>query len=253
MIRQSIEKLRSERGVMSRMVALLLVLVGVMLVVVVLVPAAKWMNAQAELHSCEAAMDTAWRKMAEDYMLNGSDKIEEVKEAVGYAMNGWDDICPSGGKVYLVSTRSNNKSEQDKAEGKLPYELVCGKHDRDSKRRTRLNADDLLRQLETALRQKKKDGEKYPESITLTYNSKPLEAVLVDEPSGLRRGTSTTSGLEKEVAVAYYSIVGHSDFGKDSGAKKGRIWYFSFADRDHCANWRINEGWTGDSYEGMSQ
>lgn len=252
MSRQIRTKLSNTRGEISRMTALLLAAVLVMLVVV-LIPSIRWMNEQAELHSCEAAMDTAWRKMAEDYIINGSTKIDEVKSAVGYAMNGWDDICPSGGKVYLVATRSNRNSGEDKAAGNLPYELVCGKHDRDTKRRTRLNADDLLRQLRSALAELQEDGETCPESITLTYNSKPLKAVLVDEASGLKRGTSTTAGLEKQEAVAYYSIVGHSDFGRDSGAGEGEIWYFSFADKLHCANWRSDDGWTGDSYEGLSQ
>lgn len=252
MSRKVIQKLHSQRGEMSRMLALMLVLVGVMLVVV-LIPSIRWMNEQAELHACEAAMDTAWRKMAEDYLINSTMKIEDVKAAVGYAMNGWDDICPSGGKVYLTTTRSNNKSSQDKAAGKLPYELVCGKHDRDTKRRTRLNADDILRQLREALRQSVRDGEPYPQELSVTYNSKPLTAVLVDQKTGLKRGTSTTAGLEKETAVAYYSIVGHSDFGADSGVEEGELWYFSFADRNHCANWVSGEGWTGDSYEGLSQ
>lgn len=250
--RKVIQKLHSQWGAMSRMLALMLVLVGVMLVVV-LIPSIRWMNEQTELHACEAAMDTAWRRMAEDYLLNSSMKIEDVKAAVGYAMNGWDDICPSGGKVYLAATHSNRNSTQDKAAGRLPYELVCGKHDRDTKRRTRLNADDLLRQLREALLQSVRDGEPYPQELSLTYNSKPLKAVLVDKASGLKRGTSTTAGLEKEEAVAYYSIVGHSDFGKDSGTEEGEIWYFSFADKLHCANWRSDDGWTGDSYEGMFQ
>jgi hypothetical protein len=171
---------------------------------------------------------------------------------VGYAMNGWDDMCPGGGKVYLITTRTNNNRASDKTKGQLPYELVCGKHDRDSKRRTRLNADDVLHQLESSLFELRRNGEKYPESITVTYNSKPLTAVLVDEETNLKRGTSTTSGLEDEEAVAYYSIVGHSDFGKDSNTKEGEIWYFSFADKLHCANWRSDDGWTGDSYEGLS-
>jgi hypothetical protein len=75
--------------------------------------------------------------------------------------------------------------------------------------------------------------------------------VLVDENQWLRRGTSTTTGLEEEEAVVYYSIAGHSKFGEDSGAQKGEVWYFSFADKLHCANWRSDKGWTGDSYEGL--
>jgi hypothetical protein len=204
---------------MNRLVGLLLVLVAVMLLVVSK-PFFQWMWDQSELHACEAGLDTAWRKMAEDYIINDTITTQEVKKAVGYAMNGWDDMCPGGGKVYLITTRTYNSNADGK--GALPYRLVCGKHDRDSKRRTRLNADDILRQLDSALFELRRKGEKYPESITVTYNSKPLTAVLVDEETNLKRGTSTTSGLEDEEAVAYYSIVGHSDFGKDSGAKKRR-------------------------------
>ena len=28
----------------------------------------------------------------------------------------------------------------------------------------------------------------------------------------------------------------------------GALWYFSYADEAHCANWRADDGWTGDSY-----
>lgn len=238
---------------MNRLVALLLLLIGVMLIVI-LFPSFRWMQEQAERHACEAGMDTAWRKMAEDYMINDSIRTEDVKAAVGHAMAGWDDICPGGGKVYLVSTRRNRNSKNDKTGGRLPYELVCGKHDKDEKLRTRLNADDVLKQLQNVLFERKRRGlTDIPESIEVTYNSKSLTAVLVDQKTGLRRGTSTTSGLEKEKAVAYYSIKGHSDFGADSTAEDGEIWYFSFADRLHCANWSCDDGWTGDSYEGLSQ
>ena len=74
----------------------------------------------------------------------------------------------------------------------------------------------------------------------------------MDEPSGLKRGTRTTMGLEKAGIVAYYSIVGHSDFGADSAKKEGEIWYFSYADEDHCANWTYREQWTGDSYRNVT-
>lgn len=246
-------RLADTRGGINRLVAILLVLVIIMLVVVS-IPALRWYHDQSERHACEAAMDTAWRKMAEDYIINGSIKVDEVKAAVGYAMNGWDDICPGGGKVYLVKTRNNRSAGQDKAAGNLPYELVCGKHDKDEKLRTRLNADDILRQLQEQMFQLNRDGkEHYPQTLTVTYNGKKLTAELVDRETGLKRGTSTTSGLEKKNAVAYYSIVGHSAFGEDSGKNKGEIWYFSFADELHCANWRSDDGWTGDSFRGLSK
>lgn len=253
MLGKAVQKLYNERGGINRLVALLLVLVLVV-AGLALRPSIRWFQEQSERHACEAGMDTAWRKMAEDYLINGSTKTADVKEAVGHAMAGWDDICPGGGKVYLVRTTRNRKNTSDKTGGRLPYELVCGKHDKDDKLRTRLNSDDILRQLQDYLFElHKKQPEAMPEEITVTYNSKPLKAVLVDEKTGLKRGTSTTSGLEKKEAVAYYSIVGHSDFGKDSGTKEGEIWYFSFADKWHCANWQSDDGWTGDSIEGQSE
>ena len=58
-------KLQNNRGAVNRLVAVLAVLVLIMLVVVLL-PSFQWMKDQAELHACEAGLDTAWRKMAED-------------------------------------------------------------------------------------------------------------------------------------------------------------------------------------------
>ena len=74
----------------------------------------------------------------------------------------------------------------------------------------------------------------------------------MDEPTNLKRGTRTTMGMENAGIVAYYSIKNHSDFGADSKAEEGTIWYFSFADEDHCATWTADEQWTGDSYQGVS-
>ena len=48
--------------------------------------------------------------------------------------------------------------------------------------------------------------------------------------------------------VICYSITGHSDFGADSGLEEGQVWYFSYADEEHCANWKSDDGWSGDSY-----
>ena len=40
--------------------------------------------------------------------------------------------------------------------------------------------------------------------------------------------------------------------GKDSGLKDGALWYFAFADEDHCANWSYHDEWTGDSYRNVT-
>ena len=42
------------------------------------------------------------------------------------------------------------------------------------------------------------------------------------------------------------------DFGADSGMKEGELWYFAFADEEHCAIWTYHDEWTGDSYRNVT-
>ena len=48
--------------------------------------------------------------------------------------------------------------------------------------------------------------------------------------------------------MAFYGVAGQDGAWADAGGKAGEICYFSFADEDHCAAWRADDGWTGDSY-----
>jgi len=177
-------------------------------------------------------------------MLNGfeNESAEKAKEFVTYVMNGWDDLCPAGGDVYIVP----------KADSPMDWEIICGLHCSDSKLRTRLNAYNVREQLKEELLKRRNDENPYPETLDFTLHHKTYTAQLVDEPSGLKRGTKTTIGMEKAGIVCYYSLVGHSDFGADSGLKDGVLWYFSFADEDHCANWDYHDEWTGDSYRNVT-
>ena len=170
-------------------------------------------------------------------MVNGTPTAKDAKDLVTYAMNGWDDLCPGGGTVYVV---------ENKNDWEIPYDVVCGLHDEDTKEATRLNASYVLYQIEEAVRQARAKGEAYPASVTVELHHRELTALLVDDFTGLRRGTATTKGVEG--IVAYYSIVGHSDFGADSGLAEGEVWYFSYADEEHYAAWSSKQSWTGDCY-----
>ena len=92
------------RGV-SRITAILLVLVIVMSVVVS-IPTVKYYRDRSARLACAAGLDTARRRLAQDY-LSGDFTQTNVSavEAVAAAMNGWEDLCPSGGKVYLVENK----------------------------------------------------------------------------------------------------------------------------------------------------
>ena len=236
------EKLNSRRGI-SRLIAIMLALILV-LVIVILIPVGLKYRRQAKIYACYTGLDTARRQLAGNFMFNGfeNDKAEEAKEFVAFVMNGWDDLCPEGGDVYVVP----------KGDSELDWEIVCGLHCKDKRLCTRLNAYNVREQLRNALLKEQAKGNMYPETLPFTLHHKEYTAELVDESTGLRRGTRTTMGREKDGIVAYYSIVGHSDYGKDSGMKEGEIWYFSFADEEHCANWTYKEQWTGDSYDNVT-
>jgi len=229
-------KLHSERG-MNRLIAIMLVLV-IVLAVITLIPSYKKYQDQGKRVACGVALDTARRQLASNFMLNGFENgsAEEAKKFVTFVMNGWDDLCPAGGSVYIVP----------KADSPLDWEIICGLHCSDSRLRTRLNAYNVREQLKEALLIQKNQGNPYPESLRYTLHSKEHTAYLVDADAGLKRGTKLTEG--QDGIVAYYAVVGHSDFGADSGMKEGELWYFAFADEDHCANWSYHDEWTGDSY-----
>lgn len=233
------KKLKTCRGIAWPIVVLLILVI--ILSITSLIPSFLKYKEQADVVACGTALDTARRQLASDFMINGFENgsAEDARDYIGYVMNGWDDLCPAGGSVYIVP----------KGNSLLDWDVVCGLHCADSKLRTRLNADNVLEQLREALKREQDLGNPYPETLSFTLHGKPFTAVLVDEPTGLRRGTRTTADVEG--IVAFYSIVGHSAFGADSGMKDGQLWYFSYADEDHCANWSYHDSWTGDSYRGI--
>lgn len=235
-------KLKNKQGI-SRLVAIMLALI-LILVIIILIPIGIQYRHQAKIYSCYVGLDTARRQLAGGYMFDGFEngEAEDAKELVAYAMNGWDDLCPDGGDVYIVPKSGDG----------VAWEIVCGLHCKDAKLRTRLNSYNVREQLRDALLKEQAKGNMYPETLPYTLHHKEYIAELVDESTGLKRGTRTTMGREKDGIVAYYSIVGHSDYGADSGMKEGEIWYFSFADEDHCANWSYHDQWTGDSYDNVT-
>ena len=235
-------KLNSRRGI-SRLAGIMIALI-IALVIAILIPIGLKYRRQAKIYSCYTGLDTARRQLASHFMFEGfeNDKAEAAKEWVGFVMNGWDDLCPEGGDVYVVP----------KGDSELDWDVVCGLHCKDKRLCTRLNAYNVREQLRDALLKEQAKGNMYPETLPFTLHHKEYIAQLVDESTGLRRGTRLTMGREEDGIVAFYSIVGHSDYGASSGMKEGEIWYFSYADEEHCANWNYKEQWTGDSYDNVT-
>ena len=230
-------KLHNQRG-MSWLIAILLLAI-IVLSITSMIPFYRKYQEQGNTLACATALDTARRQLASDFMVGGfvNGSAEKAKSFVAQVMNGWDDLCPEYGTVYIIRRTDGSP---------LDWDIVCGLHGTDRKLCTRLNAEYALDQLKDALRVAQANGVQYPLSLEFTLHGKTHTAYLVDETTNLHRGTGTTKGYDG--LVAFYSVVGHSDFGSGKG-KNGSLWYFSYADVEHCANWRSDNGWTGDSYQ----
>ena len=216
---------------MSRAVAILLVLVAVMALIVAIPPTWRYFKSRSSEIACVQSLDSATRQISVDflyqYYADDEQTAEEVKAEAARAMLGWEDICPAGGTVYVVRNPSEDEG--------LPYLLVCGLHNKDSKLCTRLNADYVLDQLRDTLYKEKTLGHDLPENVEASLHHQPLTVVRLSEPNDLKRGTGSTIG-HKGTEV-YYT--------RDDD---GTVNWFVFADEKHAAVWTPSNGWSGDSY-----
>ncbi len=246
------DKLRSDRGGVSRLHVMIAVAILIMIVVIG-IPGWRAFKQKSQEIACEQAMKSAGDGLIIEYLGSGGQEasLEQAKDIIDVVMVTRDDICPAHGNIYLIKEEHGI------------YQPKCGLHDKDKKERTRLNATFVRDNLIDARRKMKdKAGKNWeePESITLMVNGKPLEIMHVTEEEMIHRGTRTTNGYKG--VVAYYGVKGDFEFsprgkaesqGHKDTIKKGEICYIDYADPNYCAIWRSNVGWTGDAYEGLSQ
>ena len=225
----------NQKGI-ARLAALLVILVLVLLAVS-LYPSWKRYRTQAKTLACAAGLDTARRQLASEYMIIGENgSAEDARDFVGYVMAGWDDLCPDGGSVYIVPSSGSE----------LAWDVVCGLHASDTKLRTRLNAKNVLEQLEAALLKAREEQGTFPAELTVTLHHKTFTALLVEEETGFRFGTALTFGVDG--TVVRYGLAGYGSFAQAAALQEGELCYFSFADEAHCAAWTPQDGWTGDAW-----
>ena len=220
-------KLKNCHGGTARILVILSVLILVM-VAIIYYPAWKAFRYRSECIACQQAMKTATDGLRIEYLDTFEEgSIKEARKTLETIMPERDDICPAHGNVYLLRND----------EGIL--EPVCGLHNDDVARRTRLNASYAGSKLEEARKnilEKAGKDDPEPEKITITVNNRPLDCTYVTEEVPIKRGTSTTKGYDG--IVAFYGT-----------GEKGEINYFLYADEDYCAVWHENEEWTGSAYD----
>ena len=231
-------KLRDVRGI-SRAVAIMLILVAVMLVIVS-IPLGVYVRDKWREIECMTSLDSARRQMVDKFLLEAGElEMEEAKSHVGYVMNGWDDLCPGGGIVYIV--------KDDDPNAEIPYKLVCGLHGEDAKERTRLNANYVYKRVIESVEDARIRKAPIPETVTIRMNGEDVVARLVTEDQKIRRSTAYYD-FDDDV-VAFYGIAGNGTF-TDTGVKDGGVCYFAYADKEYCALRYSQSVWTGDSWDG---
>lgn len=219
-------KLGNEQGGTNRTLVILAVLILIMLVIIA-VPGFKRFNYRSECIACEQAMKSAEDGLKIEYLFTFSEEdIKQARKSLAEIMPVREDICPKHGNVYLI--RDENGI----------FEPVCGLHNPDAARRTRLNASyagSVLEEARKRVLDKAKEGDPEPEMIKIKVNNEPLECVYVTEEPNIRRGTSLTRGYDG--IVAFYGTDDSND-----------IDYFLYADENYCAVWHKGEQWRGSAY-----
>lgn len=228
------QKIGERRGGINRLIALLLALIAVMLVLIA-VPGWKRFRYRSEKTACEQAMKSARDGLIIDYLAHfESGDAQDAMQTLDEVLPERDDICPSGGTVYLL--RGANGI----------FEPFCGLHDSDTQRRTRLNASRALELLREGLHDARQESNVEPELVEIELNGRTLSCVRVEEAPTLRRGTKTSNDYKG--VVAFYGLAGEGAF-SDADAEAGEICFFQYADEEHTAVWRVNDGWTGEAYD----
>lgn len=225
------KKWRSDRGSVTRMAVILLALIAVMLIIIAK-PAWDHFRFRSERIGCVQALKSAGDGLIIEYLSHFKDEsVQEAMAVIDDVMPARPDLCPAKGTIYLVRDEYGI------------YEPVCGLHDTDKKRRTRLNASRAKELVENALWERKPE-EEYPAAIEL--NGGTLECTRVQEEARLKRGTSTTKDYKGIVVL--YGLSGEGEF-ESSTVPEGEICYFVYADEDYCAVWHADDEWTGNAYD----
>jgi len=216
-------------------VFILIILVAVMMIVVS-IPIYIYYREQSKKIGCTQSLDSGTRQLYDAYLCGDIHSVEDAKKHITYVMNGWEDLCPANGDIYIVEDKESEK----------PYRLVCGVHAEDRKERTRLNAENVFEQIKTRVKELQALGQKYPDAVTVKLNGEELVAKRITTPTRIKYGTDLTSDLKG--TVIYFGITGDFDFENPTNQIEGSVCYFNFADEEYAAIWYLPEGFWGSAY-----
>ena len=227
-------KLHSERG-LARIHVIMIALCAV-LIALACVPVYRKYRYHAQWLACADSLRVVNGALVVELLDKGeAESLDKAEKGLVSILPGRKGYCPSGGTIYFIKQKDGE------------WKAVCGMHDSDHAERTRLNASFVLKQVREKVRNERLSGNKFPQSVTVELNGKPLTCTLVSQEVPLKRGTGTSQGYEEKGTVVYYGLEGHGSF-QGTGVSEGQVGYLCFANEEFNARWRVRDSWTGSAY-----
>ncbi len=199
----------------------LLVFVVILLAVMLVIPMLQSRESKAEGYACTLSVRRAQDAILVEFLSDPDLTQAGAAVAVEKSKLGRDQLCPSGGDYYVVPKGGT-------------WHVTCGLHEEDTEYRTQLNAMFVLEQVREQIDARKRI-EMQMDNIPLVCNGQPLDVLLLAGDNGLRRGTDYS--IDFDGVVSFYSM-----------NAAGELNWFVYADANHAAVWKINDGWSGDAY-----
>ncbi len=94
------------RGI-SRLIVILIIAV-VILTIPIIWGVWERVRSETERKECSIAVQSAQRKLDDEYLLNPDMTMEEAKKAATSEIRSLEETCPSGGKYVVVKKKGGN-------------------------------------------------------------------------------------------------------------------------------------------------
>ena len=206
-----------------RRLIILLIFVVLLLAVMIAIPMIQNREHKVERYACTLAIRRAQDAILVEFYSDPELTKQEAALVVEKSKLAREDLCPSGGDYYLVPQSGGG------------WRVTCGLHEEDTILRTRINASRVLEELQSQLDARRRFEEDVAASVTLDINGKALEVTLLAGDNALRRGTEYS--IDFDGVVSFFSL-----------NTAGEVKWFVYADENHAAVWKLNNGWSGDAY-----
>ena len=218
------EEEEKKRTMLRRIIALMVVII-LLLVVMVVLPLIEKQKAKAEAYACSLAMTKAENALLVEFLSDPKLSTSDAAVVADESKLERDSLCPAGGDFYLVPQSG-------------AWRVTCGIHETNTFVRTKINASRVFDLLNDEIAERRRLELPFEDQVlTWEINGKPLAVTRLDGNNGLRRGTDYS--IDFDGVVCFFSL-----------NPSGDIHWFVYADADHAAVWKEDEGWSGDAYTG---